>query len=35
MMRLLKDPFPVDVGGEFAVTAEQLIPSLDEAHDFK
>lgn len=35
MMRLLKDSFSVDVRGEFAVTAKQLIPSLDEAHDFK
>lgn len=35
MMRLLKDSFSVDVGGEFAVTAKQLIPSLDEAQDFK
>lgn len=35
MMRLLTDPFSVDVAGEFAVTAKQLIPSLDEAHNFK
>ncbi len=35
MMRLLKDPLSADVGGEFAVTAKQLIPSFDGAHNFK
>lgn len=35
MMRLLKDPFSVDTGGNFAVTAMQHIPPLDVDDKFQ